>query len=304
MGVVQSAERRRPWEEKNVVVAGVLAYLIPGAGHLYQGRLFKAAIYFFCILGTFFGGMKLGEGAVVYNSPNNKLGVSLQFLAQVCVGLPALPAVQQAKRAGAPNNQPMHELRHPLAAPFTGQLVTSGPGDEIHFGALEGRIELQPANESGFADVRGKFTGTLDGKPVDLDLSGGFLIDRPIGAGFQRKLSCGVARGTDLHPLASQTIRGSIPRSLIDAYAAPPDAATLHDLHGRLGKFYDLAIALTMIAGLLNILAVWDAIEGPAYGFGDEVLTADDEAAQVTASASKPSDPSPATGAATAPARR
>jgi hypothetical protein len=33
---------------------------------------------------------------------------------------------------------------------------------------------------------------------------------------------------------------------------------------------FELALVFTWIAGLLNILAVWDALEGPAYGYGDE----------------------------------
>ncbi len=41
-------------------------------------------------------------------------------------------------------------------------------------------------------------------------------------------------------------------------------------LHAELGKIHELALVFTWIAGLLNILAVWDAIDGPAYGYGDE----------------------------------
>jgi hypothetical protein len=270
MGAVETTERRRPWEERNPIISGVLAYLIPGAGHAYQGRWFKACIYFFGILGTFFGGMQLGEGAVVYNVPSNQWGVSLNYLAQVCVGLPALPAIQQAKRANAPDNKPLSELSAPLSAPFEGQLIVTGPAHDQPPGKLVGRVELETSREIGFGETRGKFIGTLDGQPVELDLSGGFLLERPISAGFGRKLECLVARQSDQQPHTSRLIRGAIPRKFTDAYAAPPDAEKLQDLHGRLGKFYDLAIALTMIAGLLNVLAVWDAVDGPAYGFGDE----------------------------------
>ncbi|MFN9825440.1 MAG: hypothetical protein ACK58J_14935, partial [Planctomyces sp.] len=33
---------------------------------------------------------------------------------------------------------------------------------------------------------------------------------------------------------------------------------------------YDVAAVLTWIAGLLNLMAIWDAAQGPAYGYGDE----------------------------------
>jgi hypothetical protein len=276
MAAEQQPERRKPWQEKNVVVAGLLAFAIPGAGHLYQGRVFKAVLYFVCILGTFFGGMKLGEGAVVYHAPTNKWGISLNYLAQACVGLPAWPVGWlQARRAKEPTNRPVYELPQPLSAEFTGKLVTTGGPHEAIEGTLNGHIQLQTTNNGVIPETTGTFKGTLDGKPVEYNLAGGFLLDRPIGAGFQRRMECSVVRTADQPPHETLSIRGSIPRAFKDAYCAPPDADTIQDLHGRLGKFYDLAIAFTMIAGLLNVLAIWDAIEGPAYGFGDEPLTGD-----------------------------
>jgi hypothetical protein len=63
-------------------------------------------------------------------------------------------------------------------------------------------------------------------------------------------------------------IRGTIPRTFWNWFEAPPDDKTIDDLHRQLGKYYELALTFTMIAGLLNILAIFDAIEGPAYGYG------------------------------------
>ncbi|MBI1345747.1 hypothetical protein GC163_05605 [bacterium] len=287
MTVESSPVHRKPWEEKNAVVSGVLAYLIPGAGHFYQGRWFKGLIYFVCILGTFFGGMKLGEGAVVYHLPNNRFGISLNYLAQVCVGLPALPAVYQTRRAKSLQNRDLDQLSAPLTAPFQGKLITKGPADRSETNELVGQIELVTDLDGSFPETHGKFTGTLDGEPIELELNGGFRLERPVSAGFQRTLICAVARTANQHPHESQVLRGYIPRPIVDGYCAPPEPGQLQDLHGRLGKFYDLAIAFTMIAGLLNVLAVWDAIEGPAYGFGDELPPTASETEAVTAPATK-----------------
>ena len=38
---------------KHPLAAGLLAFLVPGAGHCYQGRYFKAVVYFVCITGLF-----------------------------------------------------------------------------------------------------------------------------------------------------------------------------------------------------------------------------------------------------------
>ncbi len=272
MSAPPAADRRRPWEEKNVIVSGVLAYLVPGLGHFYQGRIFKGLIYFVCILGAYFGGMRLGEGAVVYQAPMglNIRKVSLTFIGQSGVGLPSLVALYQSKRAESQSNQELHDLKVPLSAPFTGRLIATGLARDDAAGVLVGQIELKTTREGSLPETRGVFKGTKDGQPIELELSGGFRLDRPIGGGFQRGLECHVVHSPDQHPNEAWHIRGTIPRSFFDAFNAPPDPALVQDLHGRLGKFYDLAIAFTLIAGFLNVLAVWDAIEGPAYGFGDE----------------------------------
>ncbi len=78
---------------KNRYFAALLAFLIPGAGHFYQGRTNKAYLFTVCILGLFFFGLYLGKGRVVYASTAAEDFRILHFPAQVCVGLPALPAV-------------------------------------------------------------------------------------------------------------------------------------------------------------------------------------------------------------------
>lgn len=74
--------------------AALLAWLWPGAGHIYQRRYRKGAIFMICILGTFFFGLILGNGHVVYASwrPND---YRWQSVPQLGVGLPAFPAIIQ-----------------------------------------------------------------------------------------------------------------------------------------------------------------------------------------------------------------
>ncbi len=77
--------------------AALLAWLIPGAGHMYQGRWGKGVLFAVCILGTFAFGMYLGEGNVVYaawgDDPSQH---RLPYVLQIGVGAPALPALVQA----------------------------------------------------------------------------------------------------------------------------------------------------------------------------------------------------------------
>ena len=88
---------------KDPALAAFLAWLLPGLGHLYQGRTAKAVLFFICIMGTFVFGLylgsskKVGWGRVVYVSWRQQ-DKRLPYLCQVGVGLPAMPALVQAMR--------------------------------------------------------------------------------------------------------------------------------------------------------------------------------------------------------------
>lgn len=75
-------------------LAALLAWLWPGAGHLYQRRYAKGLLFMVCILGTYFFGLAIGDGRVVYASwaKNDR---RWQFACQMCVGIPAFPAIVQ-----------------------------------------------------------------------------------------------------------------------------------------------------------------------------------------------------------------
>ena len=72
-------------------------------------------------------------------------------------------------------------------------------------------------------------------------------------------------------------IQGAVSRPFLDWYQAPRDNAELDRLHGKLSQHFDIACVFTWIAGLLNLMAIWDAYEGPAYGYGDEEPDDDDD---------------------------
>lgn len=83
---------------RNPGVAALLDWLIPGVGHLYQGRTAKGILFSVTILSTFFYGLYLGDGKVVYASwrPGD---TRWAYICQIGVGLAAVPALVQAARA-------------------------------------------------------------------------------------------------------------------------------------------------------------------------------------------------------------
>jgi hypothetical protein len=283
-------------------LAAVLGFLLPGAGHLYQRRYFKGVLYLVCILGTFLYGMRLGEWKVVYfrwDQPHRTYGYLLQSL----VGLPALPAYFQSKRYEFVNHQrpvddaeKWHEISEPLSAPFTGRIRLQRENGNEFLGAVSGQLTLQPvAGDLGQQAARGSFTGTIDGKQQELKLADPLLIGperfasedvaprelldngrRHEFSNDRRYLKCHIVTGGD-QPQSIGVLEGTIPRKFFDWFQVPVEAEGLQDLHSRLGKQFEVALVYTWIAGLLNILAMWDAYEGPAYGYGDEEQDDEDE---------------------------
>lgn len=84
-------------------LAALLAWLVPGLGHYYQGRTAKAVLFCVLILGTFISGLyfggdsQVGWGRVVYFAwrPDDR---RWHYFFQAGIGLPALPALIQAGR--------------------------------------------------------------------------------------------------------------------------------------------------------------------------------------------------------------
>jgi len=74
--------------EKASYLVGILAWLVPGAGHWYLGRRDRAAIIFAAVCATFLLGVLLGGVEVV--DPGYS---AAWFCAQVLAGLPALISV-------------------------------------------------------------------------------------------------------------------------------------------------------------------------------------------------------------------
>ncbi|HEY2156421.1 MAG TPA: DUF6677 family protein [Isosphaeraceae bacterium] len=84
---------------KNRRLAALLAFLVPGLGHAYQGRWGKALLYFVCINGLFFGGLALGEWKILtwrWVSPlRDPEHFCYWYFCQILTGLSAMPALIQ-----------------------------------------------------------------------------------------------------------------------------------------------------------------------------------------------------------------
>ncbi len=256
------------------VLAALLTFLVPGLGQLFQGRIFKGLVYGICITGMFLYGSALAEWKAVQAPPfeyrdKNRTLLALKFAAQFGMGTPAIASLIQTRRyLNREINFTPRTLEAPITAPFEG-VFTTYPSDAGRLDTpVKGTITLQNV-VGGFGEsIGGKFTGTTaDGQPIELNLKESVDLERPIVADWNRHVSSSDAQRADG---ASGPLHGSIPRPLMNWFGAPLTDGEEQELEGRLGKWHELAVVLTWIAGLLNMLAIWDAYEGPAYGYNDD----------------------------------
>jgi hypothetical protein len=202
-------------------LAAFLAWLIPGAGHLYQRRFGKGLLFMICILSTFFYGIFLGSENVVYASFRKDDGrnylqddVRYAYLCQVGIGLPALPAMVQARRVGGEHPKP------PLWDGFMAPPVLIG--QRVHNEWIDRLVEKSAAGEIG--DFKRRHFERLQDSTYER-----YLPRRPSEA------------NTDYSGQANQ----------------------LSMWHEHYGSYFDLGTVFTMVAGLLNVLVVFDAWGGP-----------------------------------------
>ena len=126
-------------------VAALLAWLLPGAGHFYQRRYAKGMLFMVCVLGTYFFGLSLGGGHVVYASWK-KDDRRWQYFCQLGAGLPALPALEQARRVRN-GDQPLFDKALPgfMTPPKDAPRGAGEGGDELAQWNLEYKWKFELA---------------------------------------------------------------------------------------------------------------------------------------------------------------
>lgn len=179
---------------KQPELAAALAWLVPGLGHLYQGRTRKGAISMGVVTTILLLGIWLGSGRVVYASWRPREN-RWWFVPQAGIGVVAVPAVIQSMAINGPSREPFW-LSGWLAPPLRdGQLVSRRYAE---------RLVQQ-----------------------DSYLEEGDFFDRPPYRQFR--------------------------------------ADQISMWHHELGRFFELGTLYTVVAGMLNLLLIYDAWAGPMH---------------------------------------
>ena len=164
-------------ELRQPLLAGLLAWALPGLGHIYQGRTGKGILFFACVMGTFFYGLYMGGGKVVYAATDWEQQFRWQYFCQLGVGLPSTPMLIQRSLAKE-NKKPLFNSRlmaPPRNAPFE-SLDDSGRNAKQPNELAQWTIDEHPFLEIG--TVYTVVAGLLN-VLVICDAVGGPLIIRP-----------------------------------------------------------------------------------------------------------------------------
>ncbi len=210
-------------------LAGFLAWLIPGAGHFYQRRFGKGSLFAICILGTFFYGIFLGSSRVVYASFRGSDGPWKQDDSRWAYLCQAGAGLPALPALVQAWRMNSNPPRTPLWAGWMAPPLIKG--------------QLTTKDWSGRL-----VSGKVDGKEV---LPGGLML--PADSFRERGDGAVVFQG---RPAVGPSSDGR-----------DPDWNELSVWHNHYGALYELGTVFTMIAGLLNILAIYDAWGGPVLFF-------------------------------------
>lgn len=124
-------------------VAGVLAFLVPGAGHVFLGQTKRGLLIGAGILGLFFGGMLIG-GLSVIDSKSGRLENRISFFGQAAVG-PVAIAVDRLHQAMFKGVDPETNR---VRALDPGEVLV-GPGDPRNGRGVRLIVEADPARGEG-----------------------------------------------------------------------------------------------------------------------------------------------------------
>ncbi len=241
-------------------LAGALSYLVPGLGQIVQGRVAKGVLFLVCIYALFFYGIYLGTGTVtigprtyhastavylpdltdpsVPHSSLRRLGSNLynrpQFVAQFWVGVAAWPAIVQYLTYDREAHLDI-ENQYDAAARKWEQ------GQNL---LLEAEEKEQAAKK-----LRGKereeMLATAKERRDDAELAlSQARADQEKAAEREKQLG----------------------HKLLGGFEREPSTASYNAVHNAGDKRQELAWVFTVIAGVLNILVIYDAVAGPAHG--------------------------------------
>jgi hypothetical protein len=207
-------------------LAGLLSYFVPGLGQIMQGRVGKGILFLVCIYTLFFYGIYLGTGSVTIGQRTYRLTSNVY-----------LPDTAEEDTTGTVNRLLTNLYNRPQ---FAGQFwvgVAAWPAiwQYMHFDRasnqeIEHKIDLL-YRDADQAEKEGDEQAAAQKKQEAEELERSERRRHPLLGDFQRE----------------------------------PSVSVINAVHNAGDKRLELGWVYTVIAGVLNIMVIYDAVAGPAF---------------------------------------
>ena len=231
------------------VTAGVLSYLVPGLGQIYQGRYAKGILFLVSIYTLFFYGIYIGSGSVTLGGR--------KYVVNSNVYLPTDPNPN-------PKNAGFGRVPDSLVTrwQYGGQFwvgVAAWP-------AIFQFMRYDPAEQrklEGLADDAGSAALRLEKAEQDLQDAEKAKADEE----KLRMLRDDVAKARTEADEAQKeyaAFEKQVAHPIFGSFQREPSTASINAVNTAGDKRLELAWVFTVIAGVLNILVIYDAVAGPA----------------------------------------
>jgi TM2 domain-containing membrane protein YozV len=213
------------------VLAGILSYLVPGLGQIVQGRVAKGLLFLVCIYSLFFYGVYLGTASVQLGERTYRINSNVY-----------LPDIDEA-RGNIPQTDGLRSIRVLLSSlynrpQFAGQFW-------VGIAAWPAIIQYRTYDAERVQAAERE----LDGLYAELAA----MKDNP-------------EESARLRSRISEIEQSPVLRNpLLGDFMREPSASATNAVHNAADKRLELAWVYTVIAGVLNIMVIYDAIAGPAF---------------------------------------
>jgi hypothetical protein len=215
---------------------GLLSYLVPGLGQIVQGRVGKGLLFFVSLYGLFFYGLYLGNWHNVYVP--DTAGPRGDRTSQNSRWLDAL--TDRARFAG-------QFWIGAAAWPAILQYVSGTPYVEMPDGS-RGKIAYPPGPNAPLVPT--VYSPTFPPPNPNNGLA--------IKKRTPDEVEVDIGDKTAVLPIRGLPVLGT--------FMGEPDEPLLNDEIRASDKKWELGWMYTVIAGVLNILVIYDAFAGPAFG--------------------------------------
>lgn len=214
-------------------LGGLLSYLVPGLGQIVQGRTAKGILFFACVYILFFYGLYLGAAEVKVKDS----GVERTYRVSSNVFLPTTAPIEA-------KGNTFYLLRDSLynRPQFLGQFWVG----IVAWPALAQYAHFDRAKEDSLEEEIDRAYKTA----ADLGMENPEGMKQHIEEAQKKERS-------RRHPLLGDIMR-------------EPTIKAMNAVHNGSDKRLEVAWVFTVIAGVLNILVIFDAFAGPAYPERDE----------------------------------